>query len=365
MRILTAAALSVVSCAFGATVVACFDLFHSTGDVLTSCEIDSSAAGCRPDSGIDLCAPTAVDARQRAEHSCAWLGACETPLGYNAFGSCMVEALMAFDCAANPTHRFKRKAAGLWACLSVATTCADVHACIFPQGKAVCEGPGDYTACGNATSPTTNDDVRIECVDGGVAHGENCALWGQTCAPLASGAFCSGFDAGGCASRGSGCYGATSIYCGPDAGDLGIDCTSFGSGRCSGFPTDDSHAQWIACVAEADVASPCVPDATATCVDGVAVSCPSGVLESLDCSALLGSPGACAAGRLVPPFDWTSACSLASPLCTSDSCDGGTLNGCERGAVFSIDCTKQGLGACAMLATDNGSRQRAACAAKD
>lgn len=366
MRVHMTVALSVASCAFGAGLAACFDLFHSTGDVRTACEVDSAAIGCRPDASIGLCAPTAVDARQRAEHACAWLGACETPLGYNAFGSCMVEALMAFDCTANPNHRFEGKAASLWGCLSAAVSCFDVDACVFPQGKEVCDGPGDYTACGTAASGIANTDVLIECRDGGVARGENCALWGQTCAPGSSGAVCSGHDAGGCSTVGSGCYGTTLIYCGADAGDLAIDCASFGTRRCSGFPAAAAgqRAKWVACVAEADagIASVCSPDASAACVNGVAVSCPSGILESLDCTALLGSANACAAGPLVPPFDWTSACALTPPECARDGCNGTTLNGCERGAVFSIDCAQQHLGACVMVNTDNGSQQRAACA---
>jgi len=272
---------------------------------------------------------------------------------------------MAFDCTANPNHRFKGKAASLWACLAAAQSCPDVEDCIFPGGREPCGSPGDYTACGNATNDTGNNhDVRIECADGGFARGENCALWGQTCTSGSAGALCSGDDAGDCAARGSGCYGARSIYCGTDAAAVAIDCASFGTRRCSGFPTADSHAQWVACVAEVDAqaTSACAPDASAACVGDVAVSCPSGVIESLDCASLLGASNACTAGPLVPPFDWTSACLLTPPDCVVDGCAGSTLNGCERGAVFSIDCDQQGLGACAMVTTADGSEHRAACA---
>jgi hypothetical protein len=315
---------------------------------------------------VDLCAPTALEARQRAQHACAWLGACESPLGLNAFGSCMVEALMAYDCAANPNHRFKGKAAGLWGCLSAVGNCGDVNGCVFPQGVEHCGSAGDYTSCGNAGGPEAgNDDVRIACQDGGIALGENCALWGQTCALEGSGAVCAGNSAGGCPADASGCYGSTMIHSCVDGGiDQGIDCSSFGSQHCAGFPTEhDNTSAWVACIAETDAGpeAGCAPDASAACVGGIAVSCPSGVLESLDCATLLGSPNACAAGLLVPRFDWTSPCVLTVPTCLGDSCDGPTLNGCARGAVFSIDCKSEGLGACEMVATDDADDQRAAC----
>jgi hypothetical protein len=368
MRWRTAVALSVGSCALGATVVACFDLFHSTGDILTACEIDPATVGCLPNAGIDLCAASAVEARKRAEHACAWLGACETPFGRNAFGSCMTQALMAYDCKANPNHRFKGKAAGLWGCLGATRSCTDVHGCVFPGGREACASSGDSLSCGSADAAANNGDVRIEC-QGGVGGGENCALWGQTCAPSSSGAACAGSEPGGC-SMGSGCFHNdggiyTMIRWCTDAGDVGIDCASFGAQRCSGFPDPPDSSYWVACVAEEGVEAGatvrCTPDASATCVDGRAVSCPSGVVESLDCEALLGSQNACAAGPLAPPFDWTAPCVMSPSVCLADSCDGGTLNACGRGAVFSLDCADAGLGACATIATDDG--QRAACAA--
>jgi len=364
MRVRMAVTLSLVSCASGATLAACFDLFHSTDDVLTACQIDSAAAGCGLDAGLELCAPTARAARQQAEHACAWLGACDTPLGGDAFGPCMIEGLMAFDCTANPSHRFKGKAADLWACLGTVRSCADVDGCLFPGGREPC-GSGQYTACGSPSSGrASNADVRFECQDGGLVGGENCALRGQTCSSGASGALCSGYGAGACPVTGSGCYGTSSIHWCTDGGDVGIDCSSFGTQRCSGFPTVDSGVQWVACVPEVDAgpAATCAPDASATCAGGVALSCPTGFVESLDCTALLGSPAACAASPLAPPFDWTSACTLeSSPRCASDSCDAAVLTGCGRGAAFTVDCASQGLGACQLRTTDDGAR--AACSA--
>ncbi len=364
MRWRTAVALSVVSCTLGATLAACFDLFHSTGDIVTACQIDSATAGCQPDAGAQLCATSATEAWARAEHACAWLGSCETPLGRNAFGSCMIEALMAYDCNANPNHRFKGKAAALWSCLGSTRNCADVHACVFPVGKEACATSGDHLACGSAASTTANnDDVRLQCQGGG---GENCALWGQTCAGSSSSAACSGSQPGSCSDSGSGCFADnTSIHWCTDAGDLGINCANFGTQRCSGFPETDASL-WVACIAETEAGAEagtfthCAPDASATCVGGMAVSCPSGVVEYLDCAALLGTQGACAAGPLVPPFDWTAACVLNPPSCVADSCDGRTLHGCGRGQVFSTDCADAGLGPCTILVTDDG-QERAAC----
>jgi len=280
----------------------------------------------------------------------------------------MFQALMAYDCAANPNHGLRGKAAGLWGCLAGVKSCGDVGGCVFPQGEVLCGGHGGYTACGTpatlSSATAENVDVRIECEDGGTAHGENCALWGQTClAGPSGGAACSAIDAGVCA-QGSVCDdNDTAIRCGADGGSLVIDCASFGTQHCSGFPV--VHApSWVACVAESDAgdAATCFPDASAACVDGVSVSCPSGVLETLDCNALLGSMDACSPGPLVPPFEWTGACGVAPAECDADSCDASVLTGCGRGAAFSVDCEEAGLGACSLVTTDEGSLVRAACA---
>jgi len=150
------------SLAFGAATVACFDLFHSTADLLTECAIDAATPGCLT-GGKDFCEWTSIEARKHAEHACAWLGACETPMGKNAFGSCVFQGLLAFDCAANPNHRVKGRARELWGCLSLAQSCDDVDACVFavpPRG--LCQSTGDYASCAAPQS-----DVHIECHDAG------------------------------------------------------------------------------------------------------------------------------------------------------------------------------------------------------
>jgi hypothetical protein len=385
MRAPAVATLSVVSAMLGAGLVACFDLLHSTRDVLTACEIDSHAANCGADAstdaspaavladaGTDFCGWSSQRARSNAQHACAWLGACETPMGRNAFGSCMFQALLSYDCGANPNHRGKGKAHDLWDCLWQVTSCGDVEACVFPLGPEVCGSPGDYTACGTRTnSATSNFDVRIECVDAGTppgnAHGENCALWGQTCADDGGIGACAGERGLECA---RGCFGpnATELRWCVDGGDLGIDCASNGAQRCDVFPDagadtgPDASTRWVACVAETD-AAPCAPDASAACVNGIASSCSSGQIETIDCARILQSDAGCRPGLLGPPFDWTSACAVSPAQCTADSCTDSGLIGCARGAAFTLDCAAVGLGACRSVPTDTLSSDHAACTA--
>jgi hypothetical protein len=341
--------------ALGATSAACFDLFHSTSDIRTACEIDAQTPSCRP-GPTDFCAWTPADARQHAEHACAWLGACETPMGRNALGPCMFQALLAYDCAANPNHRARDRGHELWDCLWQVQSCGDVAACVLPAGPPSCDDAGSFTACAR---PTGNTGVRIACdpAQGGASPpAENCALWGQTCASAGGRAACSGDD-GGFSCAQSECFGSELRWC--DGGDHGIDCASNGAGSCSGYPTPN-HAAWVACVAESD-AGACAPDTTAHCANGRAQSCPSGVVETIDCTALLGPRGGCVEGPLDPAFDWTSPCAVVPPECTLDSCADGGAIGCTRGAAFAVDCASEALGPCRMVSTELGAEHHAAC----
>jgi hypothetical protein len=359
------ATFAVVIVGASGALVACFDLLHSTADVRTACELDASYPGCTVAEKVetDFCSFTQEEARHDALHACAWLGACESPMGNNAFGPCYFRALLAYDCAANPNHRAQSAAHDLWDCLRQVKTCGDVDACVFKGGApSACGGPGVYTGC----SPD-DPDVRVLCADHDAGppargRGENCALWGQTCAPAAGGTVCAG-EPTGLACK-SGCESTSLHWCagGEDGGpqvDRGIDCASNGAMACGGFPSPGT-AQWVACRPESDAAA-CEPSASATCDDGRAVMCPAGVTETLDCATLLGSPDACGAGALSPPFDWTSACTMNPPACTSDSCNGGVLTSCERGAAFWVSCTGEGLGECRMATVEPGATPRAAC----
>jgi hypothetical protein len=362
MRRLVLAAGSLASLVAGA--FACTDLFHSTADVLDKCQID--AAGCT----LDFCAWDSGTASRNAERVCAWLGACESPLGQNAFGPCMVQALLAFDCAANPNHRVEGETRARWACLAQAETCAQVRACVLQGTDAACSNAPSI-ACVRAGAGT----ARVECGDAG-AHVENCALWSQACEPGAlspacgvsqgSGLACDNVDAspspGECDNNTETGHGAIR-WC-EDGGEVSIECAGNGKGRCDGFP-DASAARWLACVAESDAgaAGQCSPSRAVTCSSGgVATSCPSGVMETIDCTHILRQPNACSGAGLDPPFDWTSPCTLGSP-CPQDSCDGGILTGCARGAPFRVDCGKANLGQCRMVATELGNAESAACGA--
>jgi hypothetical protein len=369
MRARTGMACAAVSLSAGALLAACVDLLHSTMDVLTACELDAAQPGCGETVETDFCAWTPTEARQHAVHACAWLGACETPTGSNAFGPCVFQALLAYDCTSNPNHRAQRNARDLWACLQRVASCADVDKCIFPTvGPPGCEEAGVYTNC--------KGDVRVHCADGGVepyskARGEDCALWGKTCAIRNGTSVCAG-DMAGIDCDANACVGTTLRRCvAPDDGgpsiDHGIDCASNGASACQGFPFPDA-ARWVACKAGGDALTDendCEPDPSATCANGRAKSCPSGRVETIDCATLLGSDGsanACSEGPLAFEFDWTSPCALTTPECASDSCDAGTVTSCERGAAFSVNCQSEGLNGCRLQTADPGSIPRAACA---
>jgi hypothetical protein len=371
-------ALASLSMLAAVGLVACFDLLHSTDDIETACAIDASHPGCPHAStqvdveDTDFCAWAPARAQTSAVHACAWLGACETPMGNNAFGPCYFRALMAYDCQANPNHPVRNEAHRLWDCLQRVKSCGDVDECVFAGPPPTCEGPGFFTGCATSTS------IRVSCQDGGTtppprAFGENCALWGQTCALGASNSVCAGEATGvSCTDRSCDQVTHKIHLCAPlvDGGpaiDLGVDCTSNGAQSCAVLPSRDMPF-WPACLpvsgaGEGD-AGACAPSMSATCDDaGRAHSCLAGVGESLDCARLLGSPAGCNPGAIEPEFDWTGPCAVVPPECTSDSCDGNTLRSCERGHTFFADCSSTGLGGCELVTADPGGAPRAACAA--
>jgi hypothetical protein len=365
-----AMATGMVAAALGAALAACFDLFHSTSGIVSACDLDVQSCtdagpqvdGAAGDSGTDFCAFTPIEAVAHAQHACAWLGACETPMGSNAFGTCMFDALLAYDCNANPNHPVRGATYAFWDCLRQVGNCGDVTKCVFPGGVPSCKWNGrDFTACASAGGSQYSSTVRIECidVDGGLAVGEDCADHGQTCSSADGGASCTGSAGLSCAN--TGCSQGSQLHQCSGGSDMGIDCASNGAGRCGGFPGGDAGNLWVACVASGDAG--CAPTQQATCVSGYATSCPSGVPESVYCPELLQTTGnACVDGTLLPPFDWTSPCVVSPPTCTTDSCDAdGGVIGCARGATYPLDCASQGLGPCTMVITDEGTQTHAAC----
>jgi len=337
--------------------LACVDLFHSTTDVLDKCEID--AASCP----LDFCAP-AQTAEDFAEHACAWLGACESPVGGNAFGPCMVEARLAFDCSISPNHPVVGSTRALWECLAQTQTCSDVRQCVLPGPAPSCTEDGGASSCVTAGSGT----ARIACFDGGTVV-ENCALWGQTCDPSTSPAVCGAGSGGGLACGPGGVpeggapgscdsYYTKKVYWCGAGGKVGFDCSGSGTGQCGIFPSVDSGASWPACVPEGDAT--CQATVSASCAGDIATSCPAGLTETIDCARLLGASGSCRDAGLAPPFDWTSPC-FGSQAC-QEGCQGNALIGCARGARFVTDCAAVGLGACREVTpTDDDAGPHAAC----
>ncbi|HSQ66171.1 MAG TPA: hypothetical protein VLM85_23275 [Polyangiaceae bacterium] len=335
---------------------ACVDLFHST-DVQSLCDVDANAPGCASDGGdggaVDLCAPDTPTAEAWAERACAWLAACEDPIGQNVTGECMVNALMAYNCGANPNRRPLGAARDFWLCMQNAQnapSCAAVAACVFPNKTPACKS-GGFIGC--SQTPNANVDTRTECNAAGPAHGENCVAYGQTCDSLDrdasnDNALCVG--AAGRACTQSKCTGTDLSLC-DDAGvDRGYDCALLGGGGCL------STGVVPACRPGGD-AGLCLSSGAISCTaGGVAQGCASGYKESVDCNAISG-PSSCAplvdGGAGITPL---AACQ-ATGGCTGDTCAVDKLVACVRGRIATIDCTGLGLKPCSnAIATIEGNR---------
>lgn len=281
MRLRSAIVMSVVSAGFGAGLVACFDLFHSTSGILDACQLDADACN---DAGPpeDFCSWEAGTPQTAAAIACTWMGTCEGTFQFDDFGECMVRALLAYDCQANPSNPVSGPTKQAWLDLLQAKSCADVDRIVFPGGVALCPDSGTGAGCDGVT--------RVFCSEPGARpFGENCALWDQTC------------DNGDCA----GCLGC---FAGSDAGT-------------------------------------CAPDASASCSGDIATSCPNGALETIDCHELLQQSGTCNPGSLPLQDDPTSPCYLDAGADDSGGCtetcsgDNKEVTTCTRGVTNVFDCT--------------------------
>lgn len=352
-----------------ASAVACVDLFHSTSDVHGICEVDASDASdprCVGDGGVEaappeLCAPEAGVAQDRAARACAWLAACSHPIGDDKTGRCMVNAILAYDCSANPDRKPKGAAAAFWQCMENPQSCADVGKCVFPDGVPGCTN-GSFLGCSQSSA---NVDTRVDCVaKTDQPWGENCAAYGQTCNSLDpdasnNSATCidpAPRDAGGqgrsCTSIG--CLAGRYLTFCDDAGiDRGYDCADFGAGSC--VPSGATPA--------------CKPEGTQTCAATNAITCTSGNVsavgcvtgtpETVDCTAISG-PGTCVPMEAGAPGTVpASACQVLDGGCTDDTCNGALLEACVRGRTVTIDCSKLGLKTCNPIITVEG--DAAAC----
>jgi hypothetical protein len=336
------------------------DLFHST-NFATLCDVDPSAAPCTDaKTDFDAASPPATNfcdwtpatARTSAAHACAWLSACELPLGTNDFGPCMISALLAYDCSANASLPVTGALHAYWDVLWQARSCGDVDRAVFPGAGAadevpVCDNGGGFTACGVAYDGGDNSGVRVECDEAGTpARGENCVAQGRTCA---NGSCVVAPSAAGCM---TGCAGTVFHECADGGEDDGVDCAGFGAGSCA----TASGAEGCAGMAGAA----CTPTAAIGCDGGVAQGCLAGTTASVDCNALTGQ-GSCNAGNASPGWDLSSACFADAGTCPPDSCAdaGDVLVSCARGAAFTVSCSGATLGPCGAVMTVDG--LRAAC----
>lgn len=351
--------------------VACVDLFHDT-DFVTLCQRDPNSTSCGGEGGVDaattdapsdagtppvdFCAWPKPEARRRATHACAWLGACGGPLGESVFGPCMTHAMWAYDCDLNPTMRPNGATRALWACLAEVKSCADVDACVFGEDPTQCNAvpSGEFTACGAAGTAT---HVRVECgrpETGPPVGVDPCALTGRTCERIDdSTSACTGVTKKTC-TLGQRCEGTSVVDCQPNAGggqvDRGLDCAAFGAGTCV-------EKGGVAACAPQDDAGACTRttlDVRCVADGGAAFGCVGGREIAIDCSKL--APGAtCDDATPIPAYDPlracadrsdAGACSVAAP----DSCSGTRLQSCAQGIAWIVDCASMGLGPCAPIA---------------
>jgi len=329
---------------------ACVDLFHST-DFETKCDLDASAQGCLTEASnhavagpTDFCEWNSSTARSRAEHACAWLGACSAPFDQNAFGPCMIDAILAYDCTTNPNRPVRGALHEFWDALWQAQSCNAVTRALVPQGER-CKDVGYGCGTGDGVAA-----VLFECLkEGGTALPESCLVEGRVCeksacVPPGASATC---DA-------SQCVGSVLHDC-EDGVDVGYDCQYFGSGACTG------KSDAAAC-SPANTGARCAPTTSVTCNgDGAATACATGHLETVDCETLTGK-STCRSGIPAPSWNLAGACEGTGDCVPG--CDGDTLRGCGQGAEYATSCSGQKLGPCKTVAVVGsvGSTSAYACA---
>jgi hypothetical protein len=338
---------------FAGAIVACVDLFHSTSDVQSICEADANDPRCTDaPPPIEICAGDAGVAQQRATHACAWLAACGHPIGRNKTGECMVDAILAYDCAANPNRKAKAAAKDFWNCMQNANSCAAVGVCVFPDKGGVACNNGTFVGCSQNAGVDPN--TRIDCPAKEPGGGENCATFGQTCSSLDpdaanNSALCVGPQRRTCVGS-VGCIDGGLSVCDDGGVDLGYSCANVGAGTCN------ATGATPACAPESEAGCSATNDITCTAGSVRAQGCVTLASESVDCTAISG-PGTCVPIEAGAPGTIPSdACRVADAGCTDDSCDNdsGTLVACVRGRSVVIDCTKLGLKTCQPINTAEG-----------
>ena len=350
------------SIALGAsTFVGCVDIFHST---------DFGEAAKGP---IDFCSWSEPEAQSHAMKSCALLAACQSPVGENETGECIVHATFAYDCDANPNLPVAGNARAFWMCMAQASSCTDVASCVYSNPPSIdskssapscnAQATSAFTSCGNGGSAET----RVDCQKPGApAAGESCLAVGRECAAKPSGneALCLGKEGATCTQ--SGCTGTALDFCvdagGGDSFDRGLDCADYGAGTCIDVApsSGDASVGYVGPTCAPVEAGTCASAEGIRCLGSVALSCPNGFELQANCGALA-SGVTCRADSTAPAWDVTSACATESPACASDACssDKKTLIACVRGSTANVDCASLGLADCAVVTTSDG--PRAAC----
>lgn len=324
--------------------VACVDIFHSTDDFRSRCE--ETPAACQPDAMVPIfrpsspCALSPSEAKLQAERTCAWLGACESPIGSQQFSACVTRALRVFNCSIEPGQLAKGKTLDIWSCLTTVTDCDDVRRCLIGDRTEVCLESSTYLNC-SRTSP----GVRIGCRDKLIAF-EDCAAWGQTCVAHEgrNDAECGGSTSESACTEG--CIGGIALRAcvsnGASTRDEGFDCSLRGDGRCeNGGCTGPGVA--------------CSEGASVTCTYDEASLCFAGHQQTIQCGAL---GMKCQEGALARAWDPASAC-VGQSACTGDRCSGATLTSCSSAVERSVNCAAVSLGNCEIVTTVEG--PRAAC----
>jgi len=335
-------AIAVVLAVSGAAgfvlVSACVDLFHST-DFETLCQVKPQAPGCpmaeaaTQDAGdaapeaapTEFCIkwPTQMAARAAAVKACTWLGACNGPFDQNAFGPCMVNAILAYDCTTNPNRQVAGALHDYWDKLSQAKSCDDVPN--LNPDNANCTGTGYGCLPGQP-------NVLLECLSG-VSQPETCLVQGKVCD---SHSRACGVPDPTLHCDPPSCDGTVLHACLEGGTDDGYDCKYFGASMC----LEGAAEGGIAGCDPVQIVGSCAPTASVGCDGGAATACATGYPETVDCPGLVGDGGTCVSGT--PSWNLAAACQGTTPDCEA-GCEGEgneTLRGCAQGATFTTTCSK-------------------------
>ncbi len=322
---------------------ACGDVFHGT-EYETACTRDKNA--CRLH---DYCALTPTEAQERAIRTCARLGSCAGPLGDNAFGACVANAILAYDCGARPGQSPRAEARAYWDCLYAATdaplanACGMVEQCLIPPNTPQCSTLQDSVGC---AYPSGQIGTRIACSDGGRVAIQRCldAPCVTASQIYAACTISTSPCTHGCAPTNDSVF----VTCEPDGGPIRqlTDCHGIGDGRCTPYGCAPAY--------ESDAGVSCT-NSEVICRGDTAVACANGYEDTVDCARL----GAKCVAH--PLDDARASCVGTMDKCPVDFCQGATLFSCANGVVRSVDCTSVGYAKCELALIPGERAARARC----